>query len=464
MKVISIGTNHAGTSFLRTIKKLNPEIEVTTYDRNTDISFLGCGIALWVSDEFENPNGLFYSSADELRSMGINVNLQHEVIAIDRAKKTVTVKDLKTGREFEDNYDKLVYAGGTWPIVPPFKGVDLGNIFISKIFSHAQKIKEQAKNPEVKKVTIVGAGYIGIELAEAFFKAGKEVTIIDLQTRIIPNYFDEEFTGPLEAKIQKDGVKLRLGEAVKEFVADASGTKVGKIITDKGEYETDLVILSIGFVPNTKILDGFDKFRNGAVKVDEHQRSLTDQDIYVIGDSAAIKHNVTHEYAHVALATNAVKTGMVAAFHISGKEPYANIKFPGVQGTNAISVFGFNLSSTGYSENGAKNCSISDVAKCEFVVDWDRNEFMQHKAKVSFKLTYDKNTLRLLGAQVGSEGDFSHTEVMYAMSLAIQQQLTLVDVALMDFYFLPHFNKPFNFVIKTALKALGLTFSENPNE
>ncbi|MGY6172141.1 FAD-dependent oxidoreductase [Candidatus Mycoplasma pogonae] len=456
MKIISIGANHAGTSFLRTIKQLAPDYEVVAYDRNTDISFLGCGIALWVGGEFEDPDGLFYSSAKQLTQMGVKVKLAHEVVAIDRHKKTVTVKNLETGEEFQDNYDKLVFAGGTWPIVPPFPGVNLKNILISKIFMHAKEIKAKAEDQNVKNVVVIGAGYIGVEIVEAFHKYGKKVTLIDLQSGVFPNYFDREFTSSLEETMAKEGVELHFGESVKEFKSK-DGEHVSAVVTDKGEYPADLVIMSIGFKPNTELLPDVQKFANGAIMVDVHQATLTDKDIYAIGDSCSMINNVTHEYASIALATNAVKTGIVAAFNIAGKD----LDFPGYQGTNAIHVFGHSLASTGFTQNAIAKTKLADVAAFEFVEDWDRNEFMREKYRVKFKITYDKTTKRLLGAQVGSV-DVNHTEVIYAMSLAIQKQMTLPEISLMDFFFLPHFNKPFNFVIKATLKALGLEYSEEP--
>lgn len=456
MKIISIGANHAGTSFLRTLKTIHPQAEVVAYDRNTDISFLGCGIALWVRGEFQDPNGLFYSNIDQLSRMGIQTKLQHDVISIDRAKKTIEVKDLVTGETFTDTYDKLVFAGGTWPIIPPFEGIDLQNILISKTFTHAKEIRAKLNDPEIKNVVVIGAGYIGVELAEAFCLNGKNTTLVDMQERVISNYFDEEFTSKMESKMRYDGLKLALGEKVEKFIAQPDGKKVAAVKTDKGLYEADLVILSIGFVPNTKLLEGFEKTRNGAVKVDEYQRSLTDKDVYVIGDSASMKHNVTGEHAHIALATNAVKSGIVAAFSAAGN---TNIKFPGYVGTNAISVFGFNFASTGYTSKGCELNGIGDIAT-EYLEDFDRPEFMQHKSKVWFKITYDRKTLKLLGAQIGSYGHaFNHTEAIYFLSLAIQRGMTLPEIALSDFYFLPHFNKPFNFIIQTILNALGLKYA-----
>ncbi|MDW2906908.1 FAD-dependent oxidoreductase [Mesomycoplasma ovipneumoniae] len=457
MKIISIGTNHAGTSFLRTLKTIYPQAELVSYDRNTDISFLGCGIALWVSDEFSDPSGLFYSSPEQLKSMGIDVHLQHDVLEIDRKNKIITVKNLVSGEIFKDSYDKLVFAGGTWPIIPPFEGIDLENILVSKTFTHAKEIKAKAVDPTIKNVIIIGGGYIGIELLEAFHKYGKKTTLIDMQDRIIPNYFDKEFTQKIEDKIVEEGINLQFNQKVVRFIADESGKKVAFVETDKGKYAADLVILAIGFAPNTKILTDVEKTANGAVKVDQFQRCLSDENLYVIGDSASMVHNVTKQHAHIALATNAVKSGIVAAFHIAGRE---DIPFPGYVGTNAISVFGFNYASTGYCENACPKMGLDNVG-VEYLEDWDRPEFMQNKSKVWIKIAYDKPSLKLIGAQIGSYGkEYNHTEVIYFLSLAIQKGLKLPEIALSDFYFLPHYNKPFNFVIQVILNALGLKYNK----
>ena len=453
MKIISIGTNHAGTSFVRTLATLSNEHEIVTYDRNTDISFLGCGIALWVGGEFDSPDGLFYATPEKLRSMGIKVKMEHEVIEVNSEEKYVVVKDLKTGEEFKDSYDKLVFAGGTWPVEIPFPGVESNNIFLSKIYSHAQAIKAKADDKSVKDVVVVGAGYIGTELVEAFHKKGKNVVLIDMVDRVIPSYFDKEFTTKMEKQMIKDGIQLQLGEKVQEFKSNSSGD-VTAVVTDKGEYPADMVIMSIGFKPNTKLLEGqVDMVANGGIKVDNTMLS-SNKDIYAIGDSSAVYHNVFKEHVNIALATNAVKTGVVAAMAINN--PSAPLEFPGSQGTNAINVFGCHYASTGISEETAK------IAEIEHAVsvwkDMDRPEFMHNAEEVQLKIVYDPKTLKLLGAQVGSWGTHTHTEVIYALSLAISQGVTLPELALMDVYFLPHYNKPFNFILQPILNSLGIVY------
>lgn len=242
----------------------------------------------------------------------------------------------------------------------------MANVLSPKIFSHAKEVKAKALDPKIKNVVVIGAGYIGIELVEAFHKFGKKVTLIDLQERVIPNYFDSEFTDALEKTIREEGVVTRFSEKLVCFESE-DGISVSKVVTDKGSYDADLVILSIGFRPQTTVLPDLEMLPNGALKVDQYQRSLSDKAIYVIGDCAAMKHSATSEYVNIALATNALKTGLVAAKHIANKtDP---LIFPGVTGTNAISVFGHHLSSTGFTKTAAQRTVLKDNVEEVFVKD-----------------------------------------------------------------------------------------------
>ncbi|MEE3928422.1 FAD-dependent oxidoreductase [Mycoplasmopsis ciconiae] len=455
MRILVVGANHAGTSFLRTLKTLNPNAEVVAYDRNTNVSFLGCGIAIWVSGLFTDPAGLFYSSPEILRKQyNVDLKINHEVIELNRSKNEVLVRDLETGTEFTDKYDKLVFAGGTWPIEPQFKGIEYKNIMLSKLFQHAEAIVEAANDKKVKDVVVVGAGYIGVELVEAFHEKGKNVTLIDLQDRVAPNYFDPEFTDQMEKRMADSGVNLQLGQKVLEFKSK-DGEFVSSVVTDKGEFKADLVILCIGFKPRTDFVKDVEKTANGAIKVDEFQRSISDKNIYAIGDSAAMKNCITNDYQHVALATNAVKSGLVAALHLSGIE----VPFPGVVGTNAINVFDCHYASTGFTKSTAVRMGFDEsVVGEEYWIDNDRCEFMGDVEKVACKITYNKETLKLLGVQIGSWGKELHVEVIYMFALAIQRGLTLPEIALTDVFFLPHFNKPFNFFLMPMLNALGIKY------
>lgn len=451
MKVIIIGVNHAGTSAVRTLLSQNPALEVVAYDRNTNISFLGCGIALTVSGVVNDINSLFYSNAQELTTLGAKIHMAHDVTDVNPETKSITVKNIETGEVTHDQYDKLIYAAGSWPVNFPVPGNDLKNIEICKLFQHAETLIERANDESIQNVTIIGAGYIGIELAESYQLKGKNVTLLDLCERVVPNYFDSEFTERLEDDMRKHGIDLVLGAKVTAYKGD--GDKVTHVVTDSaGEFPADLVIQSIGARPNTAIFPNADKVGNGALKVGpDMQTSMPD--IYAIGDSAAMYNAALKEHSYIALATNAVKGGLVAASQINGA---SHVTLPSVVGTNAICVFDNNLASTGLSEEAANKAGLK--VKSSFFRDNDRPEFMNEFDQVSVKLVYEEDTFRLVGAQIGSYGKHLHTECIYYLALAIQKEMSLVEIATTDVYFLPHYNKPFNFILCAIMRAIGLNY------
>ncbi|MEG3613491.1 FAD-dependent oxidoreductase [Mycoplasmoides genitalium] len=471
-KVIVIGINHAGTSFIRTLLSKSKDFKVNAYDRNTNISFLGCGIALAVSGVVKNTDDLFYSNPKELKQMGANIFMSHDVTNIDLIKKQVKVRDLTSNKEFTDQFDQLVIASGAWPICMnvenkvthkplEFNYTDkycgnVKNLISCKLYQHALTLIDSfRKDKTIKSVAIVGSGYIGLELAEAAWLCKKQVTVIDLLDKPAGNNFDHEFTDELKKVMQKDGLKLMMGCSVKGFVVDSTNNVVKGVETDKGIVNADLVIQSIGFRPSTKFVpkdQNFEFIHNGSIKVNEFLQALNHKDVYVIGGCAAIYNAASEQYENIDLATNAVKSGLVAAMHIIGSN---QVKLQSIVGTNALHIFGLNLAACGLTEQRAKKLGF-DVG-ISVVDDNDRPEFMGSYDKVRFKLVYDKKTLRILGAQLLS-WNTNHSEIIFYIALAIQKQMLLTELGLVDVYFLPHYNKPFNFVLATVLQALGFSY------
>ncbi|MGL4394062.1 MAG: FAD-dependent oxidoreductase [Brevinema sp.] len=443
MKVILVGNNHAGTAFINNVQKFNKDVEVVSYEKNDNISFLACGIALWVGGTVKDPQGLFYETAENLKEKGLNVNTKHEVVAVDFGKKEVTVKNLVTNEEFQDSYDKLVLATGSWPIVPNLPGVDLEGVFLAKTYQHAQNIIDYAKKDQVKHVTVVGGGYIGVELVEAFRELGKEVTLLEGADRVLVNYFDAEMTDVVESTLKEHGIDVHTGEKVQE-IAGSNGV-VNKIVTDKGEYNTDMVILATGFKPNTSLYrDHLKTLDNGAILIDEYMHT-SDPDVLACGDSIAVKSNVSQADDYIALATNAVRTGILCAANLTKN----TTAFSGVQGSNAIKIFDLHMTSTGFSEGTAERRGYKVLTNT--ICDADRPEFMPTTNPVTIKVVYDAETRRILGAQIQSKGN--HVEVIHTFSLAIAKEMTIDELALTDFFFLPHYNKPVSWLTAVCLTA-----------
>ena len=442
MKIVVVGCTHAGTAAVVNLKELYPDSQITIYEKNDNISFLSCGIALSVSDVVTEPEKLFYNSPENLASQGIITNMKHEVLDIDFNNKKLSVKNLVTGETAEDNYDKLVLTLGSWPIVPKFEGGNLENIVLCKNYDHAKTIIEKSKH--AKNVVVIGAGYIGVELAEAFEMKSKNVTLIDAEDRIMAKYLDKDFTDIAEAEFTKRGVNLVLGQKVQKFEGD---NKVSKVITDKGEFEADLVVLCIGFAPNTNLVKGkLDTLPNGAIIIDEYMRT-SEKDVFAAGDCCVVRFNPAKENRYIPLATNAVRMGTLIAKNLVNP----TLKYMGTQGTSGIKIYDLCIASTGLTEEVAKNTTNLNVASVT-AIDNYRPEFMPSFEEAKVKLVYDKDTRKVVGGQIISKMDL--TQFMNTLSVVIQNEMTIEELAMTDFFFQPHFNKPWSLLNIAALKAL----------
>ncbi len=441
MKIAVVGCTHAGTAAIVNIAGLYPEAQITVYERNDNISFLSCGIALYVGGVIKDPQGLFYSSPEQLAALGVTTKMEHDVLDINVNEKNIKVKDLKSGEEFTDTFDKLVVTTGSWPIQPKIEGYELDNILLSKNWNHSNVIIERAKNAQ--NIVVVGAGYIGVELVEAFQEQGKNVTLIDAEDRILSKYLDKEFTDIAEKTMEDKGIKLALGEMVQKF--EGKDGKVAKVLTTKGEHEADMVILCIGFRPNTDLLKGqIDMLGNGAIVVDDYMRT-SNPDVFAAGDSCAIRYNPTGKAGYIPLATNAVRMGTLVARNLV--EP--TVKYMGTQGTSGIKIFEHNIASTGLTEQRAKDEGIE--VKTVTVEENNRPEFMPTYEKVLLKIVYDAKSRKVLGGQIHSLVDM--TQTVNTLSVVIQNGMTVEELAFVDFFFQPHYNKPWNILNLAGLNA-----------
>jgi NADPH-dependent 2,4-dienoyl-CoA reductase/sulfur reductase-like enzyme len=422
--------------------KLYPQTEITVYERNDNISFLSCGIALYVGGVVKDPQGLFYCSPQMLADLGVTTRMKHDVKSVNFDKKKITVNNIETGEEFTDTYDKLLITTGSWPVIPEIKGIELENILLAKNYQHSNTIIEKAKTAD--KITVIGAGYIGVELVEAFRSQGKEVSLIDSQQRILKRYLDKEFTDIVEKELTDHSIKLILDENVVEF--EGTGGKVTSVITDKDKYKTDMVILCIGFRPNTRLFKGkLNMLPNGAIIVDQYMRTSV-KDVLAAGDSCAVVYNPTGKHEYIPLATNAVRMGTLAARNII--EP--TLKHMGTQGTSGIKVYSYNIAATGVTEEHAEFLGME--VESSTVIDNFRPEFMPQYESLHLKVVYEIKTRRIVGAQILSRADL--TQSINTLSVCIQNRMTIDQLAFVDFFFQPHYNKPWNYLNSAGLNAL----------
>ncbi|MDR2797771.1 MAG: FAD-dependent oxidoreductase [Treponema sp.] len=441
-KIVLIGANHAGTAAANTILDNYPQHKLVIFDGNSNISYLGCGTALWIGRQIDKPDGLFYASKDTFTAKKAEVLMETEVSRIDFTAKQVHGVT-KTGKEIIESYDKLIIATGSLPITPKIKGLDLPNVTYVKRFQDGQQINNLLDQPNIKTVAVVGAGYIGVELAEAVQRRGKEVLLFEAATTSLSTYYDEWFTHDMDKVLNDKGINLHFGELVQEI---AGTDKVKAIITNKGEYPVDLVIMAIGFRPNTALAaKELETFSNGAYKVNLKQETSR-QDVYAIGDCATVYSNALGTQAYIALATNAVRSGVVAGHNASGT-PLESV---GVQGSNGICIYGYKMVSTGLNLKAAEKAGFTplytqfeDTQKPAFIKEDN------HKVKI--RIVYDKASRRVLGAQMASYQDISMG--IHLFSLAIEEHLTIDKLKLLDIFFLPHFNQPYNYITMAALSA-----------
>ncbi len=441
-RIVVIGANHAGTAAINTILDNYKDKEVIIFDSNNNISFLGCGMALWIGNQIPSADGLFYCSKEIFEQKGARVYMETKVESIDYDNKIVRAKG-KNGQTYEQEYDKLILATGSLPISPNIEGKELENVQFVKLYQNAKDVIDKLHQDSIQDVTVVGAGYIGVELAEAFRRLGKNVTLIDNMGTCLSSYYDQEFSDIMSKNLEDHGIRLAYGETVTKLEGNV---KLEKVVTGQHEYKADMVIMGVGFKPNSCLgKDQLKLFENGAYLVDKRQQT-SHSDVYAIGDCATVFDNSIQKTSYIALATNAVRSGIVAAHNVCGTP----IESVGVQGSNGICIWNLKMVSTGITYTKAKALGY-DAAVTDYE-DTQKPAFIEHdNYKVKIRIVYDKTTRIILGAQMCSEYDISMA--IHLFSLAIQEQVTIDRLKLTDILFLPHFNKPYNYFTMAALGA-----------
>ena len=443
MKILVIGATHAGTFATQQILTEHPDYDVTVYERNHNLSFLSCGIALWVGDHVSDPEKMFYSSPEALAALGANMQMEHDVLAIDPVAKTVEVKDLKTGNVTTDTYDKLVYTTGSTPIVPNIPGIHDTDVHLCKNWHDAKALKALA--PTIKSAIVIGAGYIGAELAEQYALTDKQVTLIDGLPRVLAKNFDATITDRVEKLYTDHGVNLALGEMVTGFDQGTDGEMT--VTTDKGGYTADIAVLCTGFRPNTELLkDHLETLPNGAVITDAYMQT-SDPAIFAAGDTATVHYNPTGKNDYIPLATNAVRQGILVGKNI--EKPTE--KYLGTQSSSAVELFEHAIAASGMTTEGAKARGI-EVASVTIEQDY-RPDFMLTTTPVLCSLTWDPKTHEVKGGAFFSKHDISQSANV--ISLAIQTHMTIETLAMVDMLFQPNFDQPINWVNAVAMAAVA---------
>ena len=431
MKVIIIGGIAAGMSAAAKFKRLSPKDDVVVYEKGDIVSFGACGLPYYVGDFFDDSREMIARTPEEFRESGVEIHTKHEVIDVDFSSKKLNVKNLITNEILEESYDKLMIASGARAIIPPIKNIDLENVVTLKSMDDGNKLRELMANDEYKKVAIIGAGFIGLEAVEAAKHRGKEVTVIQLQDRVLQEVFDKDITDLLEEELRESGVNLLLSETVVELIGDG---KVSKVKTNKREIDADIVILATGVKPNTDFLkaDEIKMLRNGAIVVDSYGRTSVD-DVYSAGDCATINNLITGKEAYVPLATGANKLGRIVGENLAGQ----NNSFQGSMASSCIKVMNMEAARTGLSEKEVKDLGFD--YKTKFITDMNQTSYYPGRERIYVKLIYDAHTKVILGGQVAGYKDA--VQRCNVLAACIYAKMTTDQLGMLDLCYSPPFSR-----------------------
>lgn len=431
MKVIIIGGIAAGMSAAAKFKRLSPNDDVVVYEKGDIVSFGACGLPYYVGGFFDDSNEMIARTPEAFREAGVEIHTKHEVTNVDFSNKKVTVKNLNTNEVLEESYDKLMIASGARAIIPPIKNIDLENVVTLKSMDDGNKLRELMSKEENKKIAIIGAGFIGLEAAEAAKHRGKEVTVIQLQDRVLQEVFDKDITDLLEEELIENGVNLLLSETVTELIGDG---KVSKVKTNKREIEADIVILATGVKPNTDFLncDEIKMIRNGAIVVDKYGRTSV-EDVYAAGDCATINSLITDREIYVPLATGANKLGRIVGENLAGQ----NNSFQGSMASSCIKVMDMEAARTGLSEKEVLNLGFN--YKTKFITDMNQTSYYPGRERIYVKLIYDAHTRVILGGQVAGYKDA--VQRCNVLAACIYAKMTTEQLGMLDLCYAPPFSR-----------------------
>ncbi|MBS3201340.1 CoA-disulfide reductase [Turicibacter bilis] len=429
MKVIIVGGVAAGMSAAAKLKRANKEAQITVYEKSRHVSFGACGLPYFVGNFFEDSQKMIARTVEQFNASGITVNIEHEVLNVDTDNKCITVKNLLTGETFTDTYDKLMIATGASAIIPPIKNVDLKHVYTLKSMEDGEALKHAMQNEALKRVAIVGAGFIGLEVVEAAKQYGKEVHVFQLNDRVLVDTFDKEITDLLEEELRAHDVHLHLSQTVTELVGDEAVTQIK---TNDETFDVDIVVLTAGVRPNTSFLKGtgIEMLRNGALVID-HEGRTSIEDIYAAGDCASINHILKSEPAYIPLATVANKMGRIIGENLAG----AHHTFNGSLASACLKVMNLEAGRTGLSEQEAINLGIN--YKTVFITDMNQTSYYPGQSKINVKLIYNADTKVILGGQIVGRKDA--VQRVNVLATAIFAGLTTDQLAMLDLCYAPPF-------------------------
>ncbi|WP_436794902.1 FAD-dependent oxidoreductase [Actinospongicola halichondriae] len=438
-RLLVIGGDAGGMAAASQARRRQPYMEIVALEKGNRTSYSACGIPYLVAGDVQSPDDLVARTPEEFRDKHrIDVRMHHEVMGIDLDARKVEVYDHARQRTFQLGFDLLQIGTGARPIRPDIPGIDLPHVLGVQTVDDGVALLERARQSQCRKVAVIGGGYIGIEMAEAFIRWGAEVTLIEGNDQVMRT-FDPDMAAPIARAMRSHGVDVRLG-------VRALGFDEKHVLTDDGPIAADLVVLGLGVTPNSELAGeaGVTLGVRNAIRVNRRQQT-SKPGVYAAGDCAESFHRVSKRQVHVALGTVANKQGRVAGINLGGG--YAT--FPGVVGTAITKVCATEMARTGLNESEADRNGF--VYESVTISSTTRAGYYPDTKPISIKLLAERGSRRVLGAQiVGEEGAAKRIDVL---ATAITAEMTVDDVVDLDLAYAPPFSGVWDAVHIAARKA-----------
>ena len=431
MKVIIVGGVAGGATAAARIRRLDERAEIVVFERSGFISYANCGLPYYIGDVITDAEELTLQTPESFYSrFRVDMRVHHEVTAIHPEKKTVSVKNLKTGEKFEESYDKLILSPGAKPTKPRFPGADLDKVFTLRTVEDTLRIKNYINENHPQSVVLAGGGFIGLELAENLCELGMDVTVVEYAKQLM-SPFDLDMAAFIHNEMRKHGVKLVLGRAVEGLEEKDDGIKV--LLRDDASLHADMVVLAIGVTPDTVLAKdaGLELGIKGSIIVNDRMETSI-PDIYAAGDAVQVKNFVTGEDALISLAGPANKQGRIIADNVCGLDS----RYKGSQGSSVIKVFDMTAALTGINERTAKAMGID--ADTVILSPMSHAGYYPGGKVMTMKVVFEKGSYRLLGAQiVGYEGVDKRIDVL---ATAIRAGMKATDLKELDLAYAPPYS------------------------
>ncbi len=429
MKTVIVGGVAGGASAAARLRRLDEQAEIVMLERGPFISYANCGLPYYVGGTIANQSALTLQTPESFkRRFSVDVRVRHEAVSIDPAGKTVTVRNLTDGSQYEERYDSLILSPGAEPVIPPMQGLEGAPVFTLRTIPDALAIRGYVQERRPRSAVVVGGGMIGTEMAENLKAAGLAVTIVELQDHVIAP-LDFEMAADVGQYLEGQGIRLVLGRGVTALEPRDTDLRV---ILDEGQLDTDMLILSVGVRPEVALARqaGLELTERGAIVTDSHMRTSA-PDIYAVGDAVQVRDFVTGDSAYVPLAGPANKQGRIAADNICGIPS----EYAGTQGSAVVKLFDMTVAVTGMNERTVKAKGI-EYDKT-YTYSASHAGYYPGARNLSVKVLWDRNTLRLLGAQiVGFEGVDKRMDVL---ATAIRLGAKVTDLKELELVYAPPF-------------------------